>query len=302
MLTRLLSSGLLASVLSLNLLPLTAGATPLQTNGGRNMTVAQRVEVDPIDNRRPVRPQMRRPGVQQVTPAQMRGTQPNERQRTDYTGTYSARVRDGNFSMDVLMKLNANGSAEMRTDYPDYDPIQERGNWRVLNDGSVLVIFSEIDGQTADAFNVLGFRAAGNQLVATVYDPDIYGMDRLTLRKDSSAQNPPNNNNTDLSGTYTAFLPAEDTPGIDLSLNLKRDGTAQMTTDYLDNENPLVETGTWRTNRDGSVSVVLDKLDGYPADPANVLRFRVNSNSTLVATSFDADIYGSDGLTLRKRR
>lgn len=301
MLTRLLSSGLLASVFSLNLLPLTAGAMPLQINGGRNMTVAQNINVDPINTPRPVRPQVRRPGVQRVTPAQFRGNQPNERQRTDYTGTYRARVRDGNFSMDVVMKLNANGSAEMQTDYPGYEPIQERGNWRVLNDSSVLVIFSEIDGQTAEAFNVLGFRATGNQLMATVYDPDIYGMDRLTLRKESSAQNPPSNN-TDFSGTYTAFLPAEDTPGIDLSLNLKRDGTAQMTTDYLDNEDPLVETGIWRTNRDGSVSVVLDKLDGYPADPANVLRFRVNNNNTLVATNFDPDIYGSDGLTLRKRR
>ncbi len=58
-------------------------------------------------------------------------------------------------------------------------------------------------------------------------------------------------------GVYTASLPAADTPGRDITVALEADGIVTVTSDYLNNQPPIVETGTWSANPSGTVTVVL---------------------------------------------
>lgn len=58
-------------------------------------------------------------------------------------------------------------------------------------------------------------------------------------------------------GVYTASLPAADTPGRDITVALEAEGSVVVTSDYLNDQPPIVETGTWSANPSGAVTVVL---------------------------------------------
>jgi len=60
-------------------------------------------------------------------------------------------------------------------------------------------------------------------------------------------------------GVYTASLPAADTPGRNISVALEADGIVTVTSDYLNDQPPIVETGAWSANPSGTVTVVLTK-------------------------------------------
>lgn len=62
-------------------------------------------------------------------------------------------------------------------------------------------------------------------------------------------------------GVYSASLPAADTPGRNISVALEADGIVTVTSDYLNDQPPIVETGTWSANPSGTVTVVLTKQD-----------------------------------------
>lgn len=66
----------------------------------------------------------------------------------------------------------------------------------------------------------------------------------------------------DFVGVYTASLPAADTPGREITVDLQADGAATVTSDYLNNQAPVVETGTWSGDSSGGITVVLTEQDG----------------------------------------
>jgi hypothetical protein len=63
-------------------------------------------------------------------------------------------------------------------------------------------------------------------------------------------------------GIYTASLPAADTPGREITVELAADGQVVVTSDYLNDQPPIVETGTWAGNADGAVTATLTAQDG----------------------------------------
>jgi hypothetical protein len=63
-------------------------------------------------------------------------------------------------------------------------------------------------------------------------------------------------------GVYTASLPAADTPGREITVDLQADGAVTVTSDYLNSQPPIVETGTWSGNASGTVTVALTAQDG----------------------------------------
>lgn len=63
-------------------------------------------------------------------------------------------------------------------------------------------------------------------------------------------------------GIYTASLPAADTPGREITVELAADGHVVVTSDYLNDQPPIVETGTWAGNADGAVTATLTAQDG----------------------------------------
>ncbi len=101
------------------------------------------------------------------------------------------------------------------------------------------------------------------------------------------------------SGTYTATLPAADTPGRAMILTLNPDGSATMSTDYLNGQPAIVETGTWQVNDDGTVTTSFTQVGENMLATPDVITFAQQDNA-LVAVEFDPEAYGSEGLTLVK--
>ncbi len=102
-------------------------------------------------------------------------------------------------------------------------------------------------------------------------------------------------------GTYHAELPAASSPGREMTLELQADGTAKRTTDYLNGEPPIVESGTWTDNGDGTATVTLTgRPDGTLYEAPDVIKFKLE-NDVLIAVEYDQALYGSEGLTLPRQ-
>jgi hypothetical protein len=99
-------------------------------------------------------------------------------------------------------------------------------------------------------------------------------------------------------GTYTAQLPAADSPGRDITLTLAEDGSATMTTDYLNDQPPIVETGTWQANPDGTATVTLTAQGDREYFEPQVIVFQLEGEA-LSSVVFDPSVYG-EGLTLTR--
>jgi LysM repeat protein len=103
---------------------------------------------------------------------------------------------------------------------------------------------------------------------------------------------------TDYVGVYHALLPAASSPGRDITLTLSADGTVEMSTDYLNQEPPIVQTGTWEKLGDGSIQVIFTGQDGRTYEQPETIYFRL-LNEELVAVVYDINVYGSEGLRLQ---
>lgn len=102
-------------------------------------------------------------------------------------------------------------------------------------------------------------------------------------------------------GEYGATLPAASSPGRDIVLSLQLDNSAQLSSDYLNGEAPIVETGDWQDNGNNTATVSLSgRLDGVVYEAPEVITFQLEG-STLTATEYDQTLYGSAGLTLERQ-
>ena len=95
----------------------------------------------------------------------------------------------------------------------------------------------------------------------------------------------------------TATMPAADSPGLTMTLALSADGAASMTSDYQNGQPPIVETGGWQQNDDGTVTTTFTMVDGRTLATPDVLTFALEDGG-LVAVDYDEVIYGSQGLTM----
>ncbi len=101
------------------------------------------------------------------------------------------------------------------------------------------------------------------------------------------------------SGTFTATLPAADTPGRAMTMTLNPDGTASMNTDYMNGQPPIFETGTWQDNGDGTVTTSFTQVGENVLATPDVVTF-AQEDGALVAVTYDPEAYGSQGFTLQK--
>lgn len=107
--------------------------------------------------------------------------------------------------------------------------------------------------------------------------------------------------NSKFVGAYQATLPAASSPGREMSLTLRLDSTAELSSDYRNGEAPVVETGTWQDNGEGTATVSLTgQASGVVYEAPVVLTFQLNG-STLTAVEYDRTLYGSEGITLKRQ-
>ena len=101
-----------------------------------------------------------------------------------------------------------------------------------------------------------------------------------------------------LLGTYVARLRAADSPGRVITLTLEEGWLAKMTHDFLNNKPPINQTGTWKSHRDGFVTVWLRDHDGRAISESIIFKVK---GQVLEAVGYDKNLLGSEGLALEKR-
>jgi hypothetical protein len=124
--------------------------------------------------------------------------------------------------------------------------------------------------------------------------PDLPVSPRFRLEGDKVAEE------TAYVGSYQATLPAADSPGRDMTLTLKADGTAELSTDYMNGQPPIVQTGMWQKQDDGSITLTLNQQNGQPLAEPVMITFWL-SQGELVSTIYDLSLFGSQGLRLQKQ-
>lgn len=104
---------------------------------------------------------------------------------------------------------------------------------------------------------------------------------------------------SEVTGTYWTTMIAADTPWMEMTLYLRDDFSAEVSSDYLNGEPPISETGTWIINGDGTITVRLTETGGTAMYPVISVDFVLESWN-LRSVSWDEMIYGSEGLTLQR--
>jgi heat shock protein HslJ len=103
-----------------------------------------------------------------------------------------------------------------------------------------------------------------------------------------------------ITGTYGAKLPAASSPGRIIHLTLSDDKHVDMSTDYLNDQPAVTETGTWESLKVGEISVVITGRDDQMYQKPEVMTFRINGE-TMEAVGYDREARGSEGLVLQKQ-
>ncbi len=99
-----------------------------------------------------------------------------------------------------------------------------------------------------------------------------------------------------LVGSYSGILPAADAIGRIVMLDLAVDGSATMTTQFIDEGNPIVESGTYVAEGD-TATVTFTQINGQPED--NRITWTLQGKN-LVTTEHDKAQYGEAGLPLTR--
>jgi hypothetical protein len=103
----------------------------------------------------------------------------------------------------------------------------------------------------------------------------------------------------ELTGAYWCAGSAASSGGLEMTLTLNDDLSAGMSSDYLNGQPPIVETGTWLIEGDGTVTVRLSETGGVSMYPIITLVFNLDG-TRLKSISWDRTLYGSEGLSMER--
>ena len=190
----------------------------------------------------------------------------------------------------ITLALFDNGAAQSTSDYLNAEaPIVEVGTWTDNADGTVtLEITGTPDEEYADPATMT-LTVAEGQLDADGIVFTLLPVAQLPDEEVSTAGEP-------VAYYKSDTLPAASSPGRVVELVLLDDGTAAMRTDYLNDEAPIVEVGVWEEAED-TVTVTLTGTPDQEYDAPVIIVFAVEDDQ-LVATEYDAALFGEEGLTL----
>ncbi|MCU0506966.1 MAG: META domain-containing protein [Anaerolineae bacterium] len=100
-------------------------------------------------------------------------------------------------------------------------------------------------------------------------------------------------------GLYLTLRPMADGPVQLVALALGSDGKAEFRREAGEDKAPIVETGAWVENADGTVTVTLADRDGKPLATPQALKFQ-RDGSYLTLVDYDKAIWGEQGLKLNR--
>lgn len=102
-----------------------------------------------------------------------------------------------------------------------------------------------------------------------------------------------------VAGLYLTLKPMADGPMQTIALQLNDDGKAEFRREAGEDKAPIVETGTWVDNGDGTVTVTLTDADGKTLATPQTLKFQRN-DTYLTLVDYDKSIWGEEGLKLNR--
>jgi hypothetical protein len=211
-------------------------------------------------------------------------------------GVYVSRIlpSDGDGQV-VFMILFPDGALQANTYFLDKEPpVMEVGAWNEAIDGSVAVtVTGSVAMSTTGAIveeyvepQPLVFERAGETLTYLSLE-----LTRLEKVETVSERQP-------VSWFQTEVMESASSPGRQLSLILYDDGSAEMVSDTLNGEDPIVESGVWEATGDGGVTVTLTGRGETVYETPVTIPFAAQVDESLVATEWDEMIYGSEPLVL----
>ncbi len=210
----------------------------------------------------------------------------------DPSGTYVTNVYPAADAAGyvVVLTLYANNNAEQTTIYLTKGAVTEVGTWEAQNDGSIaLTITGTMEEEYAKS-TVTVLSRTGDMLQdgALLF----FLLSEITPAMMDAMLTP-----EVLAVFASDTLSAASSPGRVVTLTFFADNTLTMSTDYLNDEAPIVEIGTWAEKGD-TVTVNLTGREDVDYDEPVVIVFEMDEDGQLVAVDYDEALFGSEGLTL----
>jgi uncharacterized lipoprotein YbaY len=210
---------------------------------------------------------------------QLVATLPQGASAPGLSGTYYAQLPAADAAGRIVMLVLApDGQALLATLFIGKGgPILEEGTWQ-QNGGQADVQITTQSGQPGQENFV--FEPQGDKLVATQYDRANWGSAGLTVTRVPA---------TSLAGVYRVTEPAADAPELIEVLFLGPDGTAVMSSDYVD-KLVRIDAGTWTATptelgQGGSqATVAFTQEDGKPV--SNTMVFQLQGDRLVGAHGF----------------
>ena len=96
----------------------------------------------------------------------------------------------------------------------------------------------------------------------------------------------------------SGVLPTADTPGLVVGLYLYDEGSAELTSDYLNDEPVIVEVGAWTVNTDSTLTLTITGTPEGDYEAPIALTFQVDEDGALVVPGEVGGAFGETGLRL----
>lgn len=216
--------------------------------------------------------------------------------RDDPSGTYVTNVypaADAAGSI-IVLTLYANNNAEQTTIYLTKGAVTEVGVWEMEDDDSITVTITGTMEEAYEQESVTNYRYFGDMLQSGTLL--FFRLAEITPSTLDSMLAP------EVASIFqTDILPAASTPGRIITLTLYTDETLTMSTDYLNDEAPIVEIGAWQKDDDGAITVFLVGREDLTYDEPVVIVFEIDDEGKMIAVEYDESLFGTEGLTLTEQ-
>jgi hypothetical protein len=166
------------------------------------------------------------------------------------------------------------------------------------------VLYVSITGDDEDEYDepielVFEYNDDG-ALEATEYPVEVFGEDGLVFY---SIEDSEESGVTE--GEFYVYesdeLPSTETDGIIISLILSEDGSAQISTDFMNDEDPYLEYGEWTRDEDGAVILTINEGPEGVYDEPYVFTFEENEDDlSLLLLEESIEVFGDVELVLHR--
>jgi hypothetical protein len=212
-----------------------------------------------------------------------------------YTFVAEVTLPDESEPLLVYMFLYADGSVAL-TDAAATGAIY--GEWTLEDDTLYITLTRDDEEEFTEPVAMVFEFDADDALVATEYPVEVFGDAGLVFYPADSADAA-----ISAEGEFYYYasdvLPSAETDGIIISLILAGDGPAIIATDYMNDEDPILEYGEWTSDEDGNIVVTITEgPDGEFDEPVVFIFAEDPDDFSLSLTEESAAIFGGAELTL----